>query len=66
MKTYKREVAGLLLAICVGLTGWFLYSGDENYWMVAQFLFTPSVAFAGMAFGLDSYAKQIRNNTTGI
>ena len=60
MKTYKRETAILLLVTFFGLTGWFLYSGDENYWKVAQFMFMPSVTFAGLAFGMDSYAKQIR------
>lgn len=59
-KTYKREFAAFLMLAFLGLTGYFLWTGDENYWEVAQFIFTPTVGFAAMAFGMDSYAKQIK------
>ena len=55
-KSYKREVAVLLL---VGL-GWVVFTG--NIAMV-EVLVWPVFAFATAAFGLDSYAKQIKDNT---
>ena len=55
-KSYKREVAVILM---LGL-GWVVYSG--NLAMV-EVLVWPVFAFATAAFGLDSYAKQIKDNT---
>ncbi len=56
-KTYKREVSVAML-IFVGV---FHVLG---MWMpeaiqVAEYLTTPVFLFAGAAFGMDSYAKQV-------
>jgi hypothetical protein len=56
-KTYKREVAVAML-IFVGV---FHVLG---MWMpeaiqVAEYLTTPVFLFAGAAFGMDAYAKQV-------
>ena len=55
-KSYKREVAVLLL---VGL-GWVVFTGNIT---MVEVLVWPVFAFATAAFGLDSYAKQIKDNT---
>lgn len=58
-KTYKREVAIVMFLVFLGLSGCYLYSGDNNFWIVAQSLLPYTMVFAGGAFGLDAYAKQI-------
>ena len=57
-KTYKREVAMAMLAF----VGVFHVLG---MWMpeaiqVAEYLTTPVFIFAGAAFGMDAYAKQVK------
>ena len=58
-KTYKREASVVLFLVFLGLSACFLYSGDNNFWIVAQSLLPYTMVFAGGAFGLDAYAKQI-------
>lgn len=53
MKTYKREVSMIMLAFLASLFLW----GDQE---AARFLTMPIFMFAGAAFGLDAYAKQIK------
>lgn len=55
-KTYKREVAIVLLA---GL-GVVVFSGNIE---MVKVLVWPVFAFAMAAFGMDSYAKQVQNNS---
>jgi len=54
-KTYKREVATLLL---MGLC-WVVYQGDVE---MVKVIIWPTFTFAAAAFGLDSYAKQVKNS----
>ena len=57
-KTYKREVTyalfGFLAAMAVA--GVFLPGAFET----AKYLVTPIFLFAGGAFGMDAYARQIQ------
>jgi len=53
IKTYKRELAALLL---LGLT-YVVYTGDHE---MVEILVWPTFGFAAAAFGFDSYAKQLR------
>jgi len=54
-KSYKREVAVVLLAgFC-----WVVYQGDVE---MVKVLVWPTFTFAAAAFGLDSYAKQVKNS----
>lgn len=52
-KTWKREVAAVLLA---GL-GYIVYTGDTE---MVNALVWPIMFFAAGAFGLDATAKQLR------
>lgn len=52
-KTYKRELAVILLA---GL-GYVVYTGDVE---MVKVIVWPIFAFVFGAFGMDSYAKQIK------
>ena len=52
-KTYKREVAAVLLAAL----GYTIWTGDHR---MVEILVWPVVGFAGAAFGLDSVMKQYR------
>ena len=57
-KSYKREVAGVMLVFVGALflaSMWF-----EQATQAAEFLTTPVFLFAGAAFGMDSYAKQVK------
>lgn len=54
VKSYKREVALLLF---IGL-GWVVFTGDIE---MVKVLVWPVFTFALGAFGLDSYAKQIKD-----
>lgn len=57
-KTYKREVAGVLLLFLGGLFiwgGWLPYAAE-----IAKYLTLPIFGFTGLAFGMDAYAKQIK------
>lgn len=57
-KTYKREVAIAMLAFI----GVFHVLG--MWWpeavQVAEYLTTPVFIFAGAAFGMDAYVKQVK------
>lgn len=55
MKTYKREIATLIV---IGF-GYVVYQGNIP---MVETLVWPVFAFAAAAFGLDSYAKQISSN----
>ncbi len=52
-KSFKRELAVVLLA---GLC-WLVYQGDLE---MVKVLVWPTFTFAAAAFGLDSYAKQVK------
>ena len=58
-KTYKREVAGVMLAVlwffCV-LAVWYPQALD-----VVRILSVPTFLAAGGAFGLDALAKQLKD-----
>ena len=66
-KTYKREVATILLTgFCVAV-GWVLYRIPEiEEWQADQMvnlltgLAFPIIGLAGAMFGVDAYGKQIR------
>lgn len=51
-KTYKRELAVLLLI-------WLMYVVEVKDVNVIEVLVWPIFAFAGAAFGFDSFSKQI-------
>lgn len=55
-KTYKREAA---IALLLGLS-YVVYTGDIE---MVKVLIWPVFAFATAAFGLDSYAKQVKNDS---
>ena len=55
-KTYKREVALVMLVCLAGLFGWGVYSPQAM--QVAEFLTFPIFTFAGGAFALDAAFKQ--------
>ncbi len=55
-KTFKRELAVVLLA---GLC-WVVYQGDTE---MVKVLIWPTFTFAAAAFGLDSYAKQVKTSS---
>ena len=54
-KSFKREVAVLLL---IGFC-WVVYQGDTE---MVKVLVWPTFTFAAAAFGLDSYAKQVKTS----
>jgi dolichol kinase len=58
-KTYKREVAMLLL----GFFCFVVFTGDVG---MVQVIVWPIFAFAMASFGLDGYAKQIKDNNGSI
>jgi len=55
-KTYKREVALVMLVCLAGLFGWGVYSPQAM--QVAEFLTFPIFTFAGGAFAIDAAVKQ--------
>jgi hypothetical protein len=55
-KTYKREVALVMLVCLAGLFVWGVYSPQAM--QVAEFLTFPIFTFAGGAFALDAAFKQ--------
>jgi len=61
-KTYKREFAGILVVIWLGLVGVFLWTEADKYWTVATTIMPYVFVIAGGAFGLDSLAKQVRKS----
>lgn len=60
-KTYKREVAFLLLLYLIGMTIWGVYEPEakEASRFHAIFIYT----FAAGAWGLDALSKQFGGNT---
>lgn len=57
MKTYKRELATALLV-------WLVYLVEVKDATIIEVLVWPIFAFAGAAFGLESYAKQLQQTPT--
>lgn len=57
-KTYKREIAGVMLAYCAAM-GLLYTMGNDRALQVIDLFFYPSLAFAAGAFGFDEYAKNI-------
>ena len=60
VKTYKREAACAALLFLAGLTMAAIGYPDSLAWEAAKHFTVPIFTFAGMAFGLDAYAKQIK------
>ncbi len=57
-KTYKREIAGAMLVAVFGFgVAGIWYTEAQN---VMEHLSVPVFMFAGVAFGMDSYAKQVK------
>lgn len=59
-KTYKREVAVIMIAFLADLFYRAVSSGDPIALEAAKFLTTPIFTFAGLAFGFDAYSKQVK------
>ena len=59
-KTYKREVAGVMLLAVFGLAGAGLFF--ENAKPILETLVYPVFTFAGLAWGFDAYAKQVKGD----
>lgn len=57
-KTFKRELAVVMLAVLGGLFIWGV--SDDQAMRAAEFLTLPIFGFAGVAFGMDAYSKQIQ------
>jgi len=55
-KTYKREIALVMLVGLAGLFVWGVFNPEAK--QVAEFLTMPIFTFAGGAFALDSAFKQ--------
>lgn len=58
-KTGKREVALGCLCYCAGLGGYVAASGSPSGLAVLQIWLPASFIFAGGAWGLDAWAKQL-------
>ena len=58
-KTYKREVAGVMLGLLGTLYGVHVGTGMAEALAAAESMKYPVFAFAMGAFGLDALAKQI-------
>lgn len=56
-KTYKREIA-------VALLFWLAYLVEVKDVTLIEVLVWPIFAFAGAAFGMDSYSKQLQQTPT--
>jgi len=56
-KTYKREVAISMLMFVVGAHTAGMWFSEAV--QMAEYLTTPVFMFAGAAFGMDAYAKQV-------
>ena len=59
-KTYKREVAGALLAVLTALVVLWVGWGNEYAGQAVDTLVGPVMAFAAMAFGGDAISKHVR------
>lgn len=55
-KTYKREVAALMLLWLAGMATWGIY--EEAAKQAAEFFTLPIFTFAGGAFAMDAVFKQ--------
>lgn len=62
-KTYKRELATFLLAFLLALFVWGVEEGQA--YEAARYLTLPVFSFAGGAFGMDAWAKQLRPSADG-
>lgn len=58
-KTYKRELAGVMLLFLFGMTVLGLWYPEAAE--AAQSLKYEVFGFTALAFGLDAYAKQVAN-----
>lgn len=58
-KTGKREVALGCLCYCAGLGGYVAASGSPSGLAVLQIWLPAAFLFAGGAFGLDAWSKQL-------
>jgi len=56
-KTFKRELAVALLV-------WLMYVVEVKDVSIIEVLVWPIFAFAGAAFGFDSFSKQLQQNST--
>ena len=56
-KTFKRETAWGMLAFIAALVLWGVW--EPRATEAAQMLIAPVFLFAGAAFGVDAYAKQV-------
>ncbi len=56
-KTYKREVATFMLMFVGGAHTAGMWFPEAV--QMAEYLTTPVFMFAGAAFGMDAYAKQV-------
>lgn len=59
-KTYKREVAAVMLLFLAALVVAGIIWPDTIAWEAAKFFTLPIFTFAGASFGADFYAKQVR------
>lgn len=57
-KTYKREVAVVMLLFLAALVVAGIYMPDTIAWQAAQFFTLPIFTFATAAFGIDAVFKQ--------
>lgn len=57
-KTYKRETAIAALVVLAGFYTWGVYNPEAA--AAADSLVAFVFTFAGLAFGADAYAKQIK------
>jgi hypothetical protein len=57
-KTYKREVASLLLTVLLSLICLWVFFGNSLAGEAVKVLNLPIFTFAGAAFGMDSVVKQ--------
>jgi hypothetical protein len=68
-KTYKREIAAISLAVLYSFVGYTLYTLSVLNQTAAMVdlvgvLVIPTFATVAAAFGLDSYFKQNKRDTT--
>jgi len=56
-KTYKREVAFLLLCVWGACVFWGIF--NPQAFEVMKFITLPVFTFATAAYGFDAYAKQL-------
>ena len=60
-KTYKREVAGAMLVAVAGLAvASFFAPNPEPVVEIFKTVIYPVMGYVGFAFGMDSYAKQVK------